>query len=624
MAWLRTLLGLVALVTLAMMAHPPSVLAIDVRSGPGSTYEVIAKVASGGSYVVVAQEQEWYKIQLPDGREGWIHRLYMGQEPPPPGQAQPPSRTAPLVAPPPATPSPVVTPPPATSSPVVTTLPATPSPVVTTPPATPSPVVTTPPSAQPYTAPPAASARPSNAQPPAFTPSRPVETRTAPPMSRRTALVIGNAAYAMGPLQNAVKDATDIAAMLRRLSFEVTTLQNASLQEMEDAVNAFNLRLRDGGMGLFYFAGHGVQADGENYLIPLKARIDRQQDVRYQALPMGRVIGAMEDANNGLNILILDACRNMPFSRSFRSSQGGLAPPPTSPRGMLIAYATSPGGMAADGTGENGVYTKYLLQAMSVPGLSIEQVFKQVRYGVVAETEGKQTPWESSSLLGDFAFMPTQATVVPVGVPPYPSSASDPETVLWSMSERSSHPEDVRAFLQAYPESRFAPAARLRLQQLQQQSATASNVPSAPLPGPATPPIAAGLSPSPPTSAPPQPPTDRAVLPNVSSDKAPREEAGRNNPMNSPSPTPSFEGYTLIRRIYCENTENGTIQGRTELKVTSPLSCEEAKNFLLVWEREKDHCRFPKEDRNFVDPTARESQSKAKEWIGTPSCRIPS
>ncbi len=206
--------------------------------------------------------------------------------------------------------------------------------------------------------------------------------------------------------------------MLRRLSFEVTLLQNAPLQEMEDAVNAFNLRLREGGMGLFYFSGHGVQADGENYLIPIKARIDRQQDVRYQALPMGRVIGAMEDANNGLNILILDACRNMPFSRSFRSSQGGLAPPPTAPRGMLIAYATSPGGMAADGAGENGVYTKYLLQAMALPGLSIEQVFKQVRYGVVTETEGKQTPWESSSLLGDFAFMPAQADLVPAGVPP--------------------------------------------------------------------------------------------------------------------------------------------------------------------------------------------------------------
>jgi len=227
-------------------------------------------------------------------------------------------------------------------------------------------------------------------------------------MSRRTALVIGNGAYTVSPLQNAVKDATDMATMLRRLGFEVTLLRDKSLQEMEEAVNAFNLRLREGGVGLFYFAGHGVQTDGENYLIPVKARIDRQQDIRYEALPMGRVIGAMEDANNGLNFLILDACRNMPFSRSFRSNQVGLAPPPMA-RGMLIAYATSPGGMAADGFGANSVYTKHLLQAMTIPGLSIEQVFKQVRSGVVTETEGKQTPWESSSLLGDFAFMPAQA-----------------------------------------------------------------------------------------------------------------------------------------------------------------------------------------------------------------------
>jgi hypothetical protein len=443
-------------------------------------------------------------------------------------------------------------------------------------------------------------------------------------MSRRTALVIGNAAYEAGPLQNAVKDATDIAAMLRRLNFEVVLLRNAPLQDMEDAVNTFNLRLRQGGMGLFYFAGHGVQADGENYLIPIKARIDRQADVRYQALPMGRVIGAMEDANNGLNILILDACRNMPFSRSFRSGQGGLAVPPTSPRGMLIAYATSPGGMAADGTGENGVYTKHLLEAIPVPGLSIEQVFKQVRYGVVTETEGKQTPWESSSLLGDFAFVPGQANVVPTGVPPYSSSVSDPETVLWSMSERSSHPEDVLAFLQAYPQSRFPPAARLRLQQLQQQSAAASNVPTAPLPAPATPPRAEEPPPSSSTSAASQPPPERTVPPSVSSAKPPREEAGQTNPMASLSPAPSAAGYTLIRRIYCEDPETGAVQGRTELKFTSPQSCEEAKNALLAWERQRDHCRFPKSDSDFVDPTARESQHKAKEWIGTPSCRIPS
>src|SRR5438094_911082 len=148
MSWLRTLLGIVALVTLSMVVYPPSVLAlIDVRSGPGLTYEVLAKVESGGSYIVVVQQQDWYKIQLPDGREGWIHRFYTGQ--PPSAQEQPPSRTAPVVATPPATPSPTVATPPATPS--STAPPATtPSPAVVTLPATPS-----------STAPPAASAMPS-------------------------------------------------------------------------------------------------------------------------------------------------------------------------------------------------------------------------------------------------------------------------------------------------------------------------------------------------------------------------------------------------------------------------------------------------------------------------------
>jgi uncharacterized caspase-like protein len=231
---------------------------------------------------------------------------------------------------------------------------------------------------------------------------------------RRTALVIGNVADPAGPRQNAGKDATDITAMLRRLSFAVTLLRNAPLQEMEEAVDAFNLRLREGGMGLFYFAGQGVQVDGENYLMPINARIARQQDVRYQALPLSRIVRAMEEAGNHPNMIILDASREMPFARSWRSSQAGLAPPPTSARGMLIAYATAPGGVAADGpAGGNGVYTKHLLQALMIPGLSIQQVLKQVRYGVVAETGGKQTPWESSSLQEEVVLMPAPADPKP-------------------------------------------------------------------------------------------------------------------------------------------------------------------------------------------------------------------
>ena len=276
MSWLRRLLGLVVLMILSMAAHPPAVLAflIEMHSGPGAAYEVVATLPAVGSFVAVAQEQDWYKIQLPDGRQGWVHQTAL--------QHEPPARTPSVVASARGLPS--------------------------------------------HTEPPAAAVLPPRAPTPAV-----------------TALVIGNAAYQMGPLQNTVNDATDMAATLSRLGFDVTFVQDGPLQTMEEAVQAFHLRLRQGGMGLFYFAGHGLQVDGENYLLPINARIERQQDVRYQALPLGRVVGAMEEAGNGLNIIILDACRKTPLPQRWRSSQTGLAAPPTA-RGMLIAYARRLGG----------------------------------------------------------------------------------------------------------------------------------------------------------------------------------------------------------------------------------------------------------------------------------------
>ena len=142
---------------------------------------------------------------------------------------------------------------------------------------------------------------------------------------RRMALVMGNAAYEIGPLRNPVNDATDIATTLQQLSFQVTLLRDADLRTMLEGVDAFSRQLRQGGIGLFYFAGHGIQVSGENYLIPVRARINREQDVPYEAVPVGRILGSMEDAANGFNILILDACRDNPFARQWRSSQRGLA-----------------------------------------------------------------------------------------------------------------------------------------------------------------------------------------------------------------------------------------------------------------------------------------------------------
>ena len=222
---------------------------------------------------------------------------------------------------------------------------------------------------------------------------------------KRTALIIGNAEYKQaGRLKNPINDANDVAKSLRELGFEVTVLTDASLQKMEQAIEQYNRQLRQGGVGLFYFSGHGVQIEGENYLVPVGAKLERGQNVRYEAYPVGKLLGAIEDAGNNANIVILDACRNNPFTRSWRSSNRGLAAPTQTAQGLLIAYSTAPGKVAFDGKGRNSPYTSAILRHIQTPGLDVEQMFKSVRRQVLQETEGKQIPWESSSLVGKFAF----------------------------------------------------------------------------------------------------------------------------------------------------------------------------------------------------------------------------
>lgn len=236
---------------------------------------------------------------------------------------------------------------------------------------------------------------------------------------RRTALVIGNGAYKTTPLKNPTNDAQDMANALREMGFDVTLKLNATHRDMEEAVRAFGAKLKQGGLGLFYYAGHGVQVGGENYLIPVDTKIDAEADVKFGALNAGMALARMEDAGNDMNIIILDACRTNPFARSFRTAEQGLARM-DAPKGSLIAYATAPGRVAADsgGVGRNGVYTSFLLNHMRNPGLKVEEIFKLVRADVVRATKDKQVPWESSSLIGDFYFIlpevqSAKASVVP-------------------------------------------------------------------------------------------------------------------------------------------------------------------------------------------------------------------
>lgn len=226
----------------------------------------------------------------------------------------------------------------------------------------------------------------------------------------KQALVIGNSAYThTSPLQNPVNDAQAVSKTLRQLGFSVTTLLDTDQRAMEATIAMFGSSLRKfDGVGLFYYAGHGMQVDGENYLLPIDINPKSEADIRYDAVPVGKLLGQMEAAGNSMNLVILDACRNNPFTRSFRASSQGLAQV-IAPAGSFISYATAPGQVAADGEGGNGLFTSKLLNHMITPGLKLEEVFKQVRIDVQKESNNQQVPWDSSSLTGDFYFVPAIA-----------------------------------------------------------------------------------------------------------------------------------------------------------------------------------------------------------------------
>jgi hypothetical protein len=226
---------------------------------------------------------------------------------------------------------------------------------------------------------------------------------------KRYALVIGNSHYKNVPvLNNAVNDANDISILLRKMNFEVISLTDATYIEMRSAYLKFHEKLAQGPanhtVGLFYYAGHGLQNSGENYLVPIDASIEYEDDVPRQCFPVQRIVlGNMEQSNSRMNILILDACRSNPFPSRLRAIEGGLIEMKKA-KGSFIAYATAPGSTAMDGTGRNGLYTQELMKAIEVPGLSIEQVFKEVRLNVQRLSEGKQNTWDVSNITGDFYF----------------------------------------------------------------------------------------------------------------------------------------------------------------------------------------------------------------------------
>jgi uncharacterized caspase-like protein len=280
----------------------------------------------------------------------------------------------------------------------------------------------------------------------------------------RVALVIGNAAYRSSPLANPVNDARLMETALKSAGFLVMKAENASRRDMQRLIRDFGEKLKQsGGVGLFYFAGHGMQVRGNNYLIPTDADIRSEDEVAYDSIDAQSVLEKMESARNRVNLLILDACRDNPFVRGSRSAAVGLATM-NAPSGSLIAYSTAPGSVASDGKGRNGLYTEQLAKVMHEPGLPVEDVFKQVRVAVRSATSNQQTPWENTALVGNFYFSSPQPAA---GAAPAQAAAATDSTAadmaFWDSVKATSKPAELQAYLERFPNGVFAPLARSRL-----------------------------------------------------------------------------------------------------------------------------------------------------------------
>ena len=300
----------------------------------------------------------------------------------------------------------------------------------------------------------------------------------------RVALVVGNGAYAGLPaLPNPPQDADLVADQLRALDFDVIEVVDSDLDGMVDAVRDFGRKATEAQAALFYYAGHGVQNDGENYLMPVDAEVQDVGDLRYEALALDLVMEELREASADISLVILDACRDNPLveaqgTRSIGSDKG-LATV-RGATGMLIAYATAPGDVAYDGVGQNSPFSGALAEWIDEPGLEIGLMFRRVRQDVVDATDGLQVPWIEEAIIGDFYFAPGERIAAPVDADaPRPFDIADSDTVFWRTIEEMTNEQQRRAglnlYLQVFPAGQFAGEATQQLAALDTGNAIASD-----------------------------------------------------------------------------------------------------------------------------------------------------
>jgi hypothetical protein len=275
------------------------------------------------------------------------------------------------------------------------------------------------------------------------------------PAHTRHALVIGNAAYPKWPLKNPLNDALAVSTALNGAGFLTTTATDLSLRALEQSVNGLIGKVKEGDLVLFYYAGHGLQIDGDNYLVPVDFDAKDEVDAKYASYSATRIQERLERAGARVVILVLDACRNNPF-QATRSLGNGLAAMGTG-KGSFIAFATAPGKTADDNPrGANGLFTSHLVEALGQPGLTLDQVFNRVRERVYQESQGRQVPWSVSSVIGDVYLRPGS------GAPPVPATqlASAPAPVNpLSRPRAQANPEPPPPALPATPPLELASAA---------------------------------------------------------------------------------------------------------------------------------------------------------------------
>ncbi len=284
----------------------------------------------------------------------------------------------------------------------------------------------------------------------------------------RVALVVGNADYALMPLDNPINDASAMSMVLKEAGFDVVTVLDADLAGMQNAMLQFAAKLTPRSTALVYYAGHGIQSNGRNYLLPVDVRMESESALRFEALSLDAILEELDLSGARTKLVILDACRNNPFERKTRGGSRGLAAVDAA-RGTLIAYATAPGSTAADGSGENGLYTASLIKAMRQPGLKVEEVFKQTRIEVSDASSGAQVPWESSSLTGDLIFIGAAGDVTLQVSQPDTRPSADRDAIFWQSIDGSTDPRMFQAYLDQFPEGTFRALAELRLAVLSEE-----------------------------------------------------------------------------------------------------------------------------------------------------------